>query len=81
MLHDDSNRREYVVTVLLKVIDGMTAEDAINIMQEAHENGLACVIVCPQEDAERYCEALRMNGLTSTVEPASSGKGTDEPAA
>ena len=40
--------------MLFQVIDGMTAEDAINIMQEAHENGLACVIVCPQEDAERW---------------------------
>lgn len=34
MLHnDDFNRREYVVKVLLKVIDNFTMEDAINCMQ------------------------------------------------
>lgn len=38
-------------------------------MQEAHETGVALVIACPQEDAERYCEGLRLNGLTSTIEP------------
>lgn len=34
MLHnDDFNRREYVVKVLLKVLDNFTMEDAINCMQ------------------------------------------------
>ena len=42
-------------------------------LPELHTHKVACFC--------RYCEALRMNGLTSTVEPASSGKGTDEPAA
>jgi ATP-dependent Clp protease adaptor protein ClpS len=33
LLHNDSNnRREYVVKVLLKVVDGMTVDDAVNIM-------------------------------------------------
>lgn len=39
--------------------------------QEAHEQGLALVVACPQEDAERYCEGLRLNGLTSSIEPNS----------
>lgn len=70
MLHnDDVNRREYVVQVLLKVVDGMTVDDAVNIMQEAHMNGLAVVIACSQEDAERYCQGLRSNGLISSIEP------------
>jgi ATP-dependent Clp protease adaptor protein ClpS len=80
MLHNDNfNRREYVVTVLMKVVDGVTVDDAVNIMQEAHINGLACVITCPQEDAERYCEGLRGNGLVASVEPASGSgsKGSD----
>mmetsp|Transcript_3030 Transcript_3030/g.10917 ORF Transcript_3030/g.10917 Transcript_3030/m.10917 type:complete len:181 (+) Transcript_3030:99-641(+) len=76
MLHnDDVNRREYVVQVLLKVIDGLTVDDAVNVMQEAHVNGLACVIQCGQEQAENYCEQLRSNGLISTIEPANSGGG------
>ena len=34
MLHNDSvNRREYVVRVLLKVVKGLTVEDAVNVMQ------------------------------------------------
>lgn len=38
-------------------------------VQEAHENGVALVLACPQDEAERYCEDLRVNGLTSTMEP------------
>jgi ATP-dependent Clp protease adaptor protein ClpS len=34
MLHNDSfNRREYVVKILLKVVDVITMADAVNIMQ------------------------------------------------
>jgi hypothetical protein len=37
LLHnDDFNRREYVVKVLLKVIDNFTMEEAINCMQVLH---------------------------------------------
>ncbi|EIE25987.1 ClpS-domain-containing protein [Coccomyxa subellipsoidea C-169] len=83
MLHnDDFNRREYVVKVLLKVLDNFTMEDAINCMQEAHTNGVACLVSCPQEDAEKYCEGLRTNGLISTIEPAGNsggGSGGDGP--
>ena len=43
------------------------------ILQEAHQNGMACVIECAQEDAERYCEGLRGNGLIASVEPAGGG--------
>ena len=42
-------------------------------VQEAHQNGMACVIECAQEDAERYCEGLRGNGLMASVEPAGGG--------
>ncbi|CAN0876430.1 ATP-dependent Clp protease adapter protein CLPS1, chloroplastic [Linum grandiflorum] len=74
MLHNDNfNRREYVVQVLMKVIPGMTVDNAVNIMQEAHINGLAVVIVCAQGDAEDHCTQLRGNGLMSSIEPASGG--------
>ncbi|KAK9839837.1 hypothetical protein WJX81_005302 [Elliptochloris bilobata] len=74
MLHNDNfNRREYVVQVLLKIIPGMTVDDAVNVMQEAHVNGLACVIACAQQEAEEYCERLRLNGLMVTLEPSGSG--------
>mmetsp|Transcript_14667 Transcript_14667/g.41253 ORF Transcript_14667/g.41253 Transcript_14667/m.41253 type:complete len:178 (+) Transcript_14667:235-768(+) len=74
LLHNDNtNRREYVVKVLLKVVDGLTVDDAVNVMQEAHLNGLALVISCAQSDAERYCNGLRSNGLVATMEPDGGG--------
>lgn len=80
MLHNDAvNRREYVVRVLLKVIKALSVDDAVNAMQQAHQYGLACVITCGQDEAEKYCEGLRANGLVSTVEPAGSGSGDNEP--
>ncbi|GAX73540.1 hypothetical protein CEUSTIGMA_g991.t1 [Chlamydomonas eustigma] len=70
MLHNDNyNRREYVVKVILKVVEGLTVEDAVNVMNEAHEEGVAMVLACPQEEAEKYCEGLRLNGLSSSIEP------------
>ena len=70
LLHNDNvNKREYVVSVLLKIVPGYTVEDALNVMQEAHFNGLALVTVCSQELAESYCEGMRNSGLVSTMEP------------
>lgn len=78
LLHNDNyNRREYVVQVLMKVVEGTTVDDAVNIMQEAHVNGLALVAQCAQDQAELYCESLRLNGLISTIEPAGGGSGSD----
>ncbi|EXC06060.1 ATP-dependent Clp protease adapter protein ClpS [Morus notabilis] len=74
ILHNDNfNKREYVVQVLMKVIPGMTLDNAVNIMQEAHYNGLSVVIICDQADAEEHCMQLRGNGLLSSIEPASGG--------
>ncbi|XAR65402.1 hypothetical protein NMG60_11009524 [Bertholletia excelsa] len=74
LLHNDNyNKREYVVQVLMKVIPGMTLDNAVNIMQEAHYNGLSVVIICNQPDAEEHCMQLRGNGLLSSIEPASGG--------
>ncbi|CAN7053209.1 hypothetical protein IGI04_028167 [Brassica rapa subsp. trilocularis] len=74
ILHNDNfNKREYVVQVLMKVIPGMTVDNAVNIMQEAHINGMAVVIVCAQADAEQHCMQLRGNGLLSSVEPDGGG--------
>eukprot|EP00195_Chlamydomonas_chlamydogama_P011849 CAMPEP_0202910762 /NCGR_PEP_ID=MMETSP1392-20130828/52969_1 /ASSEMBLY_ACC=CAM_ASM_000868 /TAXON_ID=225041 /ORGANISM="Chlamydomonas chlamydogama, Strain SAG 11-48b" /LENGTH=154 /DNA_ID=CAMNT_0049600979 /DNA_START=179 /DNA_END=643 /DNA_ORIENTATION=- len=72
LLHNDNyNRREYVVKILIKVVNGFTVDDAVVVMQEAHETGVAMVVACAQEEAERYCEGLRLNGLSSTIEPSS----------
>jgi ATP-dependent Clp protease adaptor protein ClpS len=70
LLHnDDFNSMEHVVQVLMQTIGGMTQPQAVDIMMEAHTNGLALVIVCALEHAEFYCQTLQMHGLSSTIEP------------
>ncbi|MBE9040347.1 ATP-dependent Clp protease adapter ClpS [Oscillatoriales cyanobacterium LEGE 11467] len=70
LLHnDDFNSMEFVVGILIQTIPQMTQPQAVNIMMEAHTNGMALVITCAQEHAEFYCETLKNNGLTSTIEP------------
>ncbi len=70
LLHnDDFNSMEYVVQTLMKTVPSLTQPQAVNIMMEAHTNGLALVITCAQEHAEFYCETLKNHGLTSTMEP------------
>lgn len=60
---------EYVVQVLIQTVPSLTQPQALNIMMEAHTNGLALVITCDLEPAEFYCETLKGHGLTSTIEP------------
>jgi ATP-dependent Clp protease adaptor protein ClpS len=73
LLHnDDFNSMEYVVEVLVKTVANLTIPQAVNIMMEAHTNGVALVITCAQEHAEFYCETLKNHGLTSTIEPEES---------
>lgn len=70
LLHnDDFNPMEHVVQVLIKTVTSLTIPQAVSIMMEAHTNGIALVITCAQEHAEFYCENLKNNGLTSTIEP------------
>ncbi|MBE9128171.1 MULTISPECIES: ATP-dependent Clp protease adapter ClpS [unclassified Coleofasciculus] len=70
LLHnDDFNPMEYVVQALMTTVAGMTQPQAVNIMMEAHNSGIALVITCAQEHAEFYCETLKNHGLTSTIEP------------
>ncbi len=70
LLHnDDFNPMEYVVRVLLETVNSLTQPQAINIMMEAHQSGVALVIACAQEHAEFYSETLNNHGLTSTIEP------------
>lgn len=70
LLHnDDFNRQEYVVEVLVKTIPAMQPVQAVQIMLEAHQNGVAVVIIVPLEHAEFYSEQLQVHGLTSSIEP------------
>lgn len=71
ILHnDDHNSMDHVVRSLLRSVQSLSAEDAVRIMFEAHENGQATVITCPKEAAEHYRDRLESCGLTATIEPA-----------
>jgi ATP-dependent Clp protease adaptor protein ClpS len=70
LLHnDDFNTMEYVVKVLMETVSSITEPQAVNIMMEAHTNGMALVITCALEHAEFYSETLNNHGLSSTIEP------------
>lgn len=68
--NDDTNTMDHVVNTLLRVVPRLTTETAQAIMIEAHETGVALVIVCALEHAEFYRDGLRSAGLGSTIEPA-----------
>ena len=69
LLHnDDFNEMGYVVRALQKSVPTLSREAAEAIMLEAHEEGVATVVVCPLELAELYRDRLRTFKLTSTIE-------------
>lgn len=69
LFNDDHNDMEYVVAVLLRLINYLSAPEAIKIMLTAHLIGRATVVICPKESAEYYQERLSGYGLTATIEP------------
>jgi len=70
LLHnDDFNSMEYVVQTLMQTVPNLTQPQAVSIMMEAHNSGVALVITCALEHAEFYCETLQNHGLSSTIEP------------
>jgi ATP-dependent Clp protease adaptor protein ClpS len=71
ILHnDDHNEMLYVVRSIVVCVPEVSAEQAVAIMLEAHQNGRALVIVCPLERAELYRDRLESRGLTATIETA-----------
>ncbi len=69
LLHnDDVNSMDHVVFTLLLVFRFAPA-DAIRIMQEAHETGVALCRIEPLETAEFHRDQLQAASLTATIEP------------
>ncbi|GAC1383222.1 MAG: ATP-dependent Clp protease adapter ClpS [Ktedonobacteraceae bacterium] len=66
---DDYNEMNYVIFVLLHVINNLAQPEAERIMLTAHLTGSATAAVCPKETAEFYQERLLSYGLTATIEP------------
>ncbi|AGY57331.1 ATP-dependent Clp protease adapter ClpS [Gloeobacter kilaueensis] len=70
LLHNDNHTpMDYVIEVLMKTIPKMQPTKARSVMLEAHNSGVAVVIVCALEHAEFYSESLGRHGLNSTYEP------------
>jgi ATP-dependent Clp protease adaptor protein ClpS len=69
LLHnDDHNEMGHVVDAVMKSVPQLGQEAAVAITIEAHQQGLAVVIVCPLEHAEMYRDRLQSFGLTATIE-------------
>ncbi len=71
MLHnDDHNSMDHVVRAIVESVPAVSTQRAIEIMFEAHNSGVAEVIVCPLEPAELYRDRLQTFGLKATIEKA-----------
>lgn len=68
LYNDETHSKDYVTRVLLKVIPGLTQDDAWRIMNEAHMKGRSVVGIWVFEISEGYCDMLRNNGLRSDIE-------------
>ena len=70
LLHnDDVNDMPYVVESIVSLTP-LKEKDAALRTIEAHENGVALLLVTHQERAELYAEQFESKGLTVTIEPA-----------
>jgi ATP-dependent Clp protease adaptor protein ClpS len=69
LLHnDDVNTFEHVIQSILK-LTSLTLEEAIERTIEAHENGLALLLITHRERAELYADQFATVQLTVTIEP------------
>jgi len=70
LLHnDDKNDMPFVVESIVQLTP-LNQEDAILRMKEAHETGVALLLVTHKERAELYKDQFESKGLTVTIEPA-----------
>ena len=71
ILHnDDVNEMAFVAQALLNSVPELGQEDAVRVMLEAHNDGIAVVIICPLERAELYRDRIRSYSLGCTIEKA-----------
>ncbi len=69
LLHnDDVNEFDHVITSILR-ITSLKTEDAVVRAIEAHETGVALLLVTHQERAELIAEQFASAQLTVTIEP------------
>jgi ATP-dependent Clp protease adaptor protein ClpS len=59
-----------VITVLCRVVDGMTPQRALGHATEVHTTGASVVATVPKERAEHYQQGIGAIGLKVSIEPA-----------
>jgi ATP-dependent Clp protease adaptor protein ClpS len=69
LLHnDDKNEMLFVIQSIVELTP-LNRQDALNRMLEAHESGVALLLVTHKERAELYQEQFKSKGLIVTIEP------------
>ncbi len=70
LLHnDDKNDMGHVITSIVELTP-LNEQDAANRMKEAHQTGVALLLVTHKERAELYLEQFQSKSLVVTIEPA-----------
>ncbi len=70
LLHnDDTNTFEHVITSVVR-LTSLTTQEALLRALEAHESGLALLLVTHRERAELYADQFQSLSITVTIEPA-----------
>jgi ATP-dependent Clp protease adapter protein ClpS len=70
LLHnDDKNSFEFVIVTVVELTP-LNEDAAIQRTKEAHETGVALLVVTHKERAELYQEQFTSKGLVVTIEPA-----------
>ena len=70
LLHnDDKNEMEYVVAAIVELTP-LNEQAALVRMKEAHETGVALLLMTHKERAELYKDQFESKGLTVTIEAA-----------
>ena len=70
LLHnDDKNDMIFVARTILELTP-LKQEEAVLRMKEAHETGVALLLVTHKERAELYKDQFESKGITVTIEPA-----------
>lgn len=70
LLHDDDINDMLYVTATLMELTSLGKERSLMVMMEAHQSGVALVLVTHKERAELFQEQFQCKGLTVSIEPA-----------
>ena len=67
LYNDDRNTAEYVVNKVQEITK-LEEEDAVQRVVEAHENGMALLLITHKEKAELFVEMFKSCKITVTME-------------